>query len=232
MKYVIGYFIWILLVPGEATAVHQSAVARADVPQPASVRLSHDILAENKPLSLIFFDILRGTGVHGGFVEMAGCSDWPKGHLEVKQGTTLREAMAALVAANPSYQWDLQDNVVNLMPRDGVPLLRTKIAKFQMDATDSEIRIVLQDLLRLPEVREREAALGLKQGLGQGPGLGVADIHPVPRQPVPIHINLRNLSLQDAFNKIVQASPKAVWIYHETDCNGEKTFTVEVTSGF
>jgi hypothetical protein len=232
MKYGIGYFIWILLVPGAATTVHQSGVARVDEPQPASVRISHDILAENEPLSLILFDILRGTGVHGGFVEMTGCSDWPKGHLEVKQGTTLREAMAAVVAANPNYQWDLEDDVVNLMPRDGVPLLRTRIAKFQMDATDSEIRIVLQDLLRLPEVREREAALGLQQGPGQGPGLGVGDIHPVPRQPVPVHINLRNLSLQDAFNKIIQASPKAVWIYHQTECNGAKTYTVEVVSDY
>lgn len=87
-----------------------------------------------------------------------------------------------------------------------------------MDATDPEVPAVLQDVLRLSEVREREVALGLKQGLGQG-GPSAVEEHPVPKEPVPVHINLQNLSLQGTFNKIVQASPKGVWIYDETDCH-------------
>jgi hypothetical protein len=160
---------------------------------------------------------------------MAGCSDLPKGRLQIKPGLTVRQAMDALVAANPGYQWELKDGVVNLTPRGGAPLLRTTIDKFQMDATDREIEAVLQDLLRLPEVRRREASLGLKLGMSGG-GLSGGEEHPVPRQPMPFQINVQNLSLRDAFNKIVQGAAKGVWIYHETDCNGAKTYIVEVAS--
>ena len=152
--------------------------------------------------------------------------------LQVKEGLTIRQAMDALVAANPGYQWELKDGAVDLMPRGAAPLLRTRIAKFQMNATDLEIPSLLQDVLRHPEVREREPALGLKGGIHAGPGGGGAAVekHPVPRQPVPVHINLQNLSLQAAFNKIVELTPDGVWIYRETHCNGAKTFTVEMES--
>jgi hypothetical protein len=117
------------------------------------------------------------------------------------------------------------------MPRGGAPLLRTRIAKFHKDATDNEIPAVLQDVLRLPDVRKREALLGLKQAMSGG-GLSGGEAHPIRKPPVPVHFDLRSLTLQEAFNKIVQASPDKMWIYHENDCNGAKTFTVEVASHY
>jgi hypothetical protein len=144
---------------------------------------------------------------------------------------TIREAMDALIAANPGYRWDLKDGVVDLMPRSGAPLLRTRVAKFQLETTVWELPIALGDLLNLPEVREREAALGLKLSFGQG-GPTAIPKHPVPRQPVPVSIDVRNLTLREAFNKIVGPSPKSVWIYHESDCNGTKTFIVELNSSY
>jgi hypothetical protein len=137
--------------------------------------------------------------------------------------------MDALVAANPSYQWRLEGGVVNLTPRAGVPILDTRIANFQMDATGREIALFFQDLLRLPEVRAREAALSLKQGYWSG-GPGAADEHPVPKQLVPVRITVQNLSLREAFNKIVLVSGRTIWTYHETDCNGSRTYIVGVAS--
>jgi len=125
--------------------------------------------------------------------------------------------MDALVAANPGYTWQWKDGIVNLAPQGGSSLLRTKITKFQRDATDLETEAVLNDVLRLPEVRTREASLGLKQVMSGG-GLAAGKDHPVPRQPVPIHIDIRNLSLQNAFNEIVKAVPKGTWLYLEKDC--------------
>jgi hypothetical protein len=139
--------------------------------------------------------------------------------------------MNTLVAANPNYRWWLELGVVNLIPREGVPLLGTKIGNFQMDATDREIPAVLQDLVWLPEVQKRAAELGLKPGFGQG-GPSAVPLHPVPREPVPIHISLQNLSLRDALNKVVQSSGHMIWIYHERDCNAVKTYTVETASGY
>jgi hypothetical protein len=228
MKRLIGFSVWVLIMLAEpAVCQLDGPVSRKSLA--AKIRIDHNVVVENQRVLEIFLDLLRGTGIHGGFAEIGNCSDLPKGSLRLKQGASLREAMDALVAANPSYQWELQDGVINLMPRVGVSFLSTKIGKFQMDATDREIRIVIQDLLRLPEVREHEADFGLKPGYWSG-GPGVYDEHPVPRQPVSVHINLQNLSLQRAFNRIAEKSQKAVWIYHETDCGGNKSYTVEIAS--
>jgi hypothetical protein len=182
-------------------------------------------------MGMILWDLLRGTGLHGGSAEITGCSDLPKGQLQIKHGATVQQAMDELVAANPGYEWELKDGVVNLMPRGGAQLLGTKIAKFQMDATNWEMEAALQDVLRLPEVREREASLGLKGGVHAGPRAEAVEKRPLSRQAVPVHINLQNVSLQEAFNQVVALSPDGVWIYRETDCNGAKTYTVEMRSG-
>ncbi len=209
----------------------QMEAAASGEPQPADVRIGHDVLVENQRVLDIFLSVLRDTGVHGGFAEVAGCSDLPQGSLKLKQGITLRDAMDALVAANPNYQWELEDGVVDLMPRVDVPLLDTKIGRFQKDATDREAPAILYELLWLPEVQAHAAQLDLKPALGQG-GPGVYDENPVQREPARIHANWQNLSLLDAFNRTVQTSRKAVWIYRETDCNRDRTYTVRVASDY
>jgi hypothetical protein len=230
MKYFIGFFTWLFIASGWPIVTQQLGAAQVNRPRPADIRIDHDVLAENQRLEYIFLDVLQGTGLHGGFVEVAVCSDLPKGHLQIKQGLTVRQAMDALVAANPGYRWELRNGVVDLMPRGGVPLLSTRIAKYKMNVTDREIAAVLHGTLKLAEVRERSAAIGLKPGVNHGPGGEAVESHPVPRKHASVQINLQNVSLQEAFNKIVQASPDAVWIYHENDCNGAKTFTVQMAS--
>lgn len=101
-----------------------------------------------------------------------------------------------------------------------------------MNSTDREIPANLQELLRLPKVRDSEATLGIKQGIGQDNSAGPRDTYPVPSLPVPVNIDLQNLSLQDAFNKVVAFSPNGIWIYRETGCNGAKSFVVEMASGY
>lgn len=184
-------------------------------------------------MGMILWEILRGTGLHGGSAEITGCSDLPRGQLQIKQGATVQQAMDELVAANPGYQWALRDGAVNLMPQSGAPLLEARISKFQIDATDREIPVLLEDLLRLQELRKPEAELGLSRPrVGQEIIAGAAKINPVARQPVPIHLDIQNLSLEEAFDKVVSFSPGAVWIYRETDCNGVKTYTVEMRSDY
>lgn len=229
MKYFIGFFIWVLIASGWPIATEQLVAAQDSKPRRADIRIEHDVLAEDRPVQEIFLDVLRGTGLHAGFVEIAGCSDLPKGGLQIKQGVTVGQAMDALVAANPGYQWELRDGVVNLMSQGGAPLLNTRIGKFQMEATDRELSIFFQNLMRLPEVQERETALGLAPGVGQGGPPSGNQIRPAP---IAIRIDVQNLTIQDAFNKIVQTSPKGGWFYYETDCNGTKTFTVLATSGY
>ena len=153
MKHFVNLLTWILIAFGGPMATEQLGAAQASKPQPVGIntRINKDALVENQRLEYILLGLLQGTGLHGGFVEVAGCSDLPKGRLQIKQGVTVRQALDVLVAANPGYQWELRDGVVNLMPRAGAPLLRTKIAKFQMNATDREIGAVLHPRVVLPK---------------------------------------------------------------------------------
>jgi len=232
MKRLISFSVLVLVLAAGPMAVCQVGTAGSDELQLARIRINHDVVVEDQRVLNIFLDVLRDTGVNGGFVDMTGCSDLAQGTLNLKQGMTVREAMDTLVAANPSYEWRLEDGVVVLMPRAGVPvLLDTKIRKFQMDAKDREIPAVLQELLRLPEVREHANQLSLKPALGQG-GPGVYEERPVQKEPARVHANWQNLSLLDAFNRIVRMSRKTVWIYRETDCNGDKTYVVETASDY
>lgn len=231
MKYVIGFFVWTLLASGCLMEAQSSNTVQINESQPAKLRIDHDVFAKNKRILDIFMNVLRGTGVHGGFAEIATCSTEPKGDLKVSQGSTILEAMDALVAANPGYKWNVDDGVVNLIPRNGATLLYTSISSFQMDTTDLQAPSAIQDMLRLPEVQRREATLGLKPGAGQG-GLEVVGKHPTPRQPAPVQIKVTNVSLREALNQIVASLPKEVWIYRETDCDGHKSFTVSTVQGY
>ena len=114
-----------MVASGGPMAAHQFAAAQANQPQVAEIRINHDIFVENQRLEFIFLDLLRGTGLHGGFVETATCSDLPQGRLQIRQGVTVQQAMDELVAANPGYEWELKDGVVNLTPRGGAQLLGT-----------------------------------------------------------------------------------------------------------
>lgn len=72
MRYFTNFLVLILLVSGAPSAISQAKAARADQLQPASIRINRDVLAEDRPLREIFLDVLRGTGVNGGFAEIAG----------------------------------------------------------------------------------------------------------------------------------------------------------------
>jgi hypothetical protein len=231
VKYFVSLFTWIAIASCWPIPAQQIESAQVNNPRPADIRIDHDVRVENWRVLDIFLNLLRGTGLHGGFVEIARCSDLPKGRLDIKRGASIQQAMDALVAANPGYQWDLKDGVVNLMPRGSAPLLHTKIARFQMSATDRESLLAIGDVLALPEVRNREAALGLTEGPGQV-GLFGGESHPAAKKPVPFQVNVQNLMLQDVLNAIAQATPRGVWLYHETDCNGTKTYFVQLTSDY
>jgi len=231
MKGLIGFSVLIMVLTVKLTAVCQVAATASGELQPDNVRIDHRVLMGNQPVLQIFLDVLRGTGLNGGFAEIAACSDLPRGNLKLTQGITIREAMNALVSANPSYKWELQNGVVILMPRTGVPLLDTKIGKFQMDASERETSAVVQKMLGAPEVRLHAAQLDLKLGLGQG-GPGIYEEHPVPKAPARFQSDWDNFSLLDGLNRIVRTSPKAVWIYRETDCRNDKTYRVEVASDY
>jgi len=189
-----------------------------------SVAITHNIDTNDHP-QMALEQILRGKGVPAGLVVLSNCSTPPHVRLNLSQGTTVAEALNALVASSPEYRWQTDGNVINLLPmKAAAPLLETEIREFRMDTTDSEIGAVLSELMALPVVRKRQSELKLQSGIYQG-GPGAVEEHPVPKKPVPIHIRFQNLSLQEALNSVVGTYGHSVWVYSETEeCNGDRTF--------
>jgi len=202
--------------------------AQANQIQPADIKIDRDIDAESEPLELILSGLLHGTGLYGGFASSTSCSELPTGRIHFQRGGNLRQAMDSLVEANPGYRWETNGSVLNLMPSSGIAILDTMISSFHVDATDLEIRALPGELMRLAEVRKALAAQGLQPSVGQEVESVPAPIHITPRQPVPIHLDLHNVSLREALNRIAELSPGSVWSYRENDCNSVKHFAVTI----
>jgi hypothetical protein len=206
-----------------ALSVHPLTRQNEGKSESLSVAITHNIDTNDQP-QMVLEEILRGTGVPAGVVVLANCSTPPHVRLNLSQGTSVAEALNALVASNPEYRWQADGNVINLLPMKAAPLLETEIREFRMDTTDREIGAVLSELMALPVVRKRQSELKLKSGIYQG-GPGAAEEHPVPKKPVPIHIRVQNLSLQEALNSVVETYGHSVWVYGETEeCSGDRTF--------
>jgi hypothetical protein len=197
----------------------------------ANARAGIDIHIQAKEVPLVLGDLLRGTDLSGGVAEEIGCSTLPTAQLDVKQGTTVREAMGSFVAENPSYRWVEDTNVVNVMPTAEFSLLNAKIPSFELETTDTTTaRSVLNELLDLPQVRQRATELNLKPGLMQG----WMEALPTPgfeqKTPTPIRLSLHDVSLQEAFNSVVRVYGHTIWIYDERHCNGERTYVVRASA--
>jgi hypothetical protein len=179
----------------------------------------------NEPPNLVYGEIFGGTGTPGGVVQSEGCSGALPVHFMAKKGMTIGQALDAFTASNPDYEWQLDSGVVNLLRRTGSNLLDATVRSFHLSTTDQKIGSAYDYLLRLPEVRQRAAELKLKPGIMTG-GPGVADEHPELRQPKPIVLNLKEVSLRQALNSVVRVQMHTVWIYDERVCNGDHTYTV------
>jgi hypothetical protein len=195
--------------------------------QVLTAAISHDIDVAGQP-ELILQAVLRDTGLSGGVAKFQDCSGVAHLNLKAVQGTAISTVMDSLVAENPQYAWELRGGVVNIIEKPGLPpLLATKLQSLRVDTTDKEIGAVFSDLLRRPEVQQRAAELKLKPGIWTG-GLSAYEENPKPRQPIPIHFNIEDGSLWDAFNSIVTAGQHMIWVYAERACNGDRTYLVDI----
>jgi hypothetical protein len=217
------------LIPLMTTVCSQSGASTAS--QMANARVIGDVHAQAKEIPLVLGDVLRGTDLSGGVAEEMDCSTLPTAQLDVKQGTPVQDAMDSLVAENPRYRWIRDTNVVNVMATIEFQLLSTKIPSFELETTDgTRARVVLNELLNLPQVRQRAAELNLKPGLQQG-GLEALRRPGYPQKtPRPIRLSLHDVSLQEAFNSVVRIYGNTIWIYEERQCNGERTYLARTSA--
>ena len=165
---------------------------------------------------------LANTRVPGGIVEMHNCQDQPEERDWNPAGLPLGEVLNSLVKSDPHYRMMANDEIVNLMPADGVPaLLNTRISKFDMENVDiSNVYAAMNALLELKEVKTaiNEAHLIPPQGTMVGSWLTSAPRHKY------FSVHCENVTLREALNAIVHAQGRAVWVYWERRCNGQTEY--------
>src|SRR6202007_3468319 len=97
----------------------------------------------------LFEEMLGGTGIPGGVAQLQACWGATAVNLTAKKEMTIHEALDAFVASNPDYQWQLDGNVVNLIPGTGFALLDSRIRNFQLGAASRQMtaNAILDELI-------------------------------------------------------------------------------------
>jgi hypothetical protein len=160
----------------------------------------------------------------GGVVVSRGCGNTEKTfHLG---GTTLGAVLKSLTKADPRYRWAIEDGVVNLLPKKGVPpLLKVKIKNF--DVNDAPSMMYAKGVLAsLPEYREAVKRLGLVQGGFAGSASFDGMGGKMSRKRPSFQVHLHNATVLSVLNAIVRARKRGVWIYTERHCKGERVFWI------
>jgi hypothetical protein len=217
-----------MALAGSPATTHPAQTTTPNGSRAADIPIRNDVIQSGQP-NLILGSLLGQTGLPAGVAQIHRCSVTSAANLNVKQGTTVLDATKAFADSNPDYRWSEDKGVINLIPATGFSLLDTRVRHFDLNATDKTAtpELVLDELLRLPEVSQRAVELKLVPGLSQG-GPGVYDEHPIPSEPIPIHIRFANVSLRQAFNLVARTFGHTIWIYAENECGGKTTYTVSV----
>lgn len=187
-----------------------------------------------RPGATILEFLRNGGGLSGGVVLLTDCNgNTPALHWKAKQGSTFRQVLNDLQAANPTYRWDLHGNVLNLVPTAGIPpLLSAKISSFSLQTTDQQTNAetALVTVGDLPEIRQAATALYISKAMYAGGLEAVPDStlsQPRPKVPLPIYLQLKDVSLQDTLNAVAQAYGHTMWIYDQRACNRQATYKID-----
>jgi hypothetical protein len=173
-----------------------------------------------------FTYMLVDAHLAGGIVTISSCQR-DQEHDFGGAKTSLGNALDMIVASEPENKWLITGGVVNLVPAgDLPPLLNAPISDFKVQDARTVVE-ALDQLMALPEVRDRIAQLHLEElsrhiGLSdlKRPGSTVED------KPT-LNLNQRNVTLRGALNAIASAHGYAVWAYTERHCNGRDQFRMD-----
>jgi len=192
------------------------------LPNVTQEKVSEDILQRKVPgdefeflkTTDAFYSSLGRTHLPGGMVRIVGCEQDTFMQSWKPLGSSLSQVLNTLVAADPRYQWKMQDGVVNLLPATGEPLLlKTRLNGFHMENISSALD-PLDQLLALPEVKTRMRDLHLK------PGIAIITSSS-PANPSKFSVKQNGGTLRQALNAIASAQGRGIWEYIEIHCEGK-----------
>lgn len=172
--------------------------------------------------------LLAGARLPGGIVELEGCK--PKlREARTCQPASVRQVLDTIVKADPGYKWSLQDDVINVLPSEGIPLLLSvRVAEFNSKDADNP-SWALSNLLQLTEVVEAERRLGLDRGpthIEMGMSSAAKEGGPALPKRAPLNVHMENASVRDVLNTIARVSGHGIWHYRERFCKGERSYRI------
>lgn len=131
---------------------------------------------------------------------------------------SFQEKLDLLGIGNPEYRIKVEDKVVNLFPNDYLPaFLLNKVRTFRTNSRTDPSR-ALEDLLNQPEIAGEAVLKNVNQGLQVVVGRS--------RQPEKgelREIELNDVTLVEALNKLAVFYGKGIWSFREFQCGGVKT---------
>jgi len=173
-------------------------------------------------LKVHFVDALVLANKPGGIVvEPDLCIQYPIEAENITSELPLKETLNLITKANPAYSWIEKDCVITLLLLSVRPeLLRTEIGSARI-LLDANLDTVISQLVGLPDVTAKLKELDLKAGLQFG------GLHSPPKSKLPTEMSINNMTLYDVLNEIVRKRGRGVWVYSESEFNGDKRFALE-----
>lgn len=171
---------------------------------------------------------LRGAGMPGGIVMTRDCEQI-RTHSLTPLKPSLRALLDAIVSAEPGYTWELNQGVVNLLPRDGgSPFLKTVIPRLEIrDAANLDD--ALEELLSAPEVQS-QAGRYLGSRLIQGRVYGFSLQGQRVNAGMKLSLSAKNITVREALNKLASAHGTAVWLFIQSKCDGRRIYSIDFVS--
>lgn len=182
-------------------------------------RPTRGLRLNNRTTPDILAQALINADVPGGIAVRSRCGGFESRFLNPTDAT-LRGILDAVVSAEPDHFWNVDDGVVNFVPRDNEPLLlRSMVSRLEVRA--AEPNEALSQLLALPEVNKAARfELGLRTVTG-GPYAFMIDGSKPERKK--LSLSLTNVTVREALNSIARAHGSAVWILvKQEDCDLSK----------
>ncbi len=137
-----------------------------------------------------------------------------------REELSLDEKLDLIVQRNPTYRWSDEQGIINLTPDKCFPkLLNVEISNFKI-ADVNNLNAVMDKILQLPEVKGKLKELNLRQGMQFG------GIMSPPSNRPPTEMEFKDKTLQQILNEIVRKRGRGVWVYSESEFNGENTFSL------
>lgn len=122
------------------------------------------------------------------------------------EGGTFREVLDAVVKADPKYEWQQKNDVINVFPRTvRSPILETEVHSFKLNHAT-----LLDASLAITEAPEIKAKIQ-RMGLQRRDFLSISGS--VPEQVSRFSVSLRKTTAREILNEILKVSGNTYWVF-------------------